>query len=130
MLLFVYGTLRRDSSHPMARFLATRAEWVGRGTVAARLYHLGRYPGIVPPERDEDRVTGDVYRLPADAEDLLAALDRYENGESPLPAFFERAVAPVRLENGQEEPAWLYWFRGPVDSRQLVCDGDYGRYLK
>jgi gamma-glutamylcyclotransferase (GGCT)/AIG2-like uncharacterized protein YtfP len=124
-LLFVYGTLRPGCPHPMAQFLAERAEHLGRARAAGRLYHLGRYPGMMEARTDEDWVKGDLYRMPDDQDQSLLELDRYENAESPLPAFFERQVAAVVAEDGTRQEAWIYWFRGNVNEEQRIANGDW-----
>src|SRR5947207_1608067 len=121
--LFVYGTLRRLSRHPMARSLGEQARFMGQGSVAGRLYNLGRYPGMTAAACAADRVVGDVYQL-AD-EDTIRELDRYENAESPLPSYFERGPAEVRLTDGRLLQAMVYWFRGHVDETQRIASGDY-----
>jgi gamma-glutamylcyclotransferase (GGCT)/AIG2-like uncharacterized protein YtfP len=121
--LFVYGTLRRASPHPMARLLERRGRFLGESRVPGKLFDLGRFPGMVPCDAKEGTVAGDVYEL-TDPE-ALAELDRYENAESPLPAFFERALTPVTLSDGVTVDAWVYWYRGYVDERQRVASGDY-----
>jgi gamma-glutamylcyclotransferase (GGCT)/AIG2-like uncharacterized protein YtfP len=121
--LFVYGTLRRISPHPMAKFLAERALFLGEGTVAGQLYNLGRYPGMTQVIAQENRVVGEVYQL-TDKE-TIRELDRYENDESPLSSFFERGRADVTLADGTTVEAMVYWFRGPVAQSQLIKSGDY-----
>src|SRR5436853_375545 len=76
-LLFVYGTLRQGSGHPLARLLAAQARWLGTGTVAGRLYDLGAYPGMAEPEAAGQRLRGDVYEL-HDPDATLSILDDYE----------------------------------------------------
>src|SRR5262245_27215490 len=126
--LFVYGTLRRISPHPMARFLANRARYVGTGRVAGRLYNLGRYPGMTEAAAADEQVTGDIYEL-TDGEETMRELDRYENAESPLPAFFERGSASVTLADVGEVEALVYWFRGAVTEDRRVLSGDYADVL-
>src|SRR5437773_747616 len=107
--LFVYGTLLRRSRHPMAQMLAEQARHVGAGKVRGRLYDLGRFPGVVASNTDGEWVYGDVYDLGARGE-LLTQLDAYERLESPLPAYFDRAVAEITLEGGSVSSAWVYWY--------------------
>src|SRR5262249_8621857 len=127
--LFVYGTLRKNSDHSMARFLSENAKYLGEARVPGRLYDLGAYPGMTPavtphptlsPQRgegwvrgDEDEwVHGDLFEL-RDPEATLAELDRYEGCPLPgEPAPFERAI--VGATRSGEEPifAWIYWYRG------------------
>src|SRR5262249_57707627 len=58
-LAFVYGTLMRG--FPLHRLIEWRAEYRGRGTVAARLLDLGVYPAAVPDPHGT--VVGDGYPL-------------------------------------------------------------------
>lgn len=120
--LFVYGTLLRRSRHPMARFLAERARYVGAAKVHGRLYDLGRYPGML--EGDADWVHGDLYDL-GEGTTTLAELDAYELAESPLPARFERDAAEVTLADGTRVNAWVWWFRGDVEETQRLQSGRY-----
>src|SRR6202012_4732674 len=46
-LLFVYGTLMRGYSHPMARLLSANAEFLGQASCRGRLYRVKHYPGLV-----------------------------------------------------------------------------------
>jgi gamma-glutamylcyclotransferase (GGCT)/AIG2-like uncharacterized protein YtfP len=124
-ILFVYGTLKRRSRHPMARRLADSARHVGAGTIAGRLFNLGRFPGLKPPRADSDRVYGDVYDLGAEAERLLKEMDAYENAESPPPTPYEREIAAVALDNGATVTAWVYWYRGDVREDQWLASGSF-----
>lgn len=120
--LFVYGTLRRNSRHPMARRLAAIARHVGAAQIAGRLYHLGRFPGLNKPRSAADWVQGDVYELGAHPEATLAEMDAYENAESPPPTPYERQLAPVQLGD-RELAAWVYWYRGDVREEQFIASG-------
>jgi gamma-glutamylcyclotransferase (GGCT)/AIG2-like uncharacterized protein YtfP len=128
-LLFVYGTLRRLSRHPMAKFLADRARFVGEATVPGQLFNLGRYPGLIESSSASDRVVGDVYEL-ADGSETLRDLDSYEETESPRPSVFERGLAEVTLSDGRKLRAMVYWFRGPVTDAQRIRSGDYREALQ
>ena len=68
-LLFAYGTLMRGLA--LHRLLEGRARFLGEGTVAGRLYDLGRYPAAVP--EGSGLVQGEVYRVTDPA--LWPALD-------------------------------------------------------
>lgn len=123
--LFVYGTLKRRSRHPMAAHLAKSATFVGEATIAGRLYNLGRFPGLKEPRSFEDRVHGDVYDLGDNADAVLREMDAYENAESPPPTPYERELATVRLADGRELEVWVYWYRGEVDEANLIASGSF-----
>jgi|SRR6516165_437885 len=108
--LFVYGTLRKGSSHPMAVFLARQARFVGEGKTRGRLLDLGSYPGMVEAASSDDWVDGDVFEL-IDAESTLAALDRYEGCDRANP-LYERRHTLVTLSTGVELAAWYYHYCG------------------
>jgi gamma-glutamylcyclotransferase (GGCT)/AIG2-like uncharacterized protein YtfP len=124
-LLFVYGTLRRDSAHPMAGYLASVTYFLGRASVAGRLYDLGPYPGMTIGEPSE-RVWGHLLEM-TDATDTLARLDAYEGcpcGE-PIPALFQRRLLPVEDKNSGVRTAWVYLFHGPVQEEARLTSGEY-----
>ena len=62
-LLFCYGTLIRAHGGRWAGRLAAMASFVGRGSVAGRLYMVDWYPGLVPGDAGGARVRGEVRRL-------------------------------------------------------------------
>jgi gamma-glutamylcyclotransferase (GGCT)/AIG2-like uncharacterized protein YtfP len=124
--LFVYGTLRRGSGHPMAAFLAARGTWLGRATVPGRLYDLGPYPGLTAPQTPEERVGGEVHEL-LDADATLAALDAYEGCSPPgePPGLYERVLTHAVLDGGETIAVWTYLYRGPLDRARHLPSGDY-----
>ncbi len=123
--LFVYGTLMQGL--PLHHLLADRGEFVGVGTVKGRLLDLGQYPGAVPEE--PGTVQGEVYRRLAPG--LLVALDREEGycPEAPERGLYLRRPAPVRLADGREVTAWIYWYHGPRDRAVPIPRGDYRQHL-
>lgn len=124
-LLFVYGTLMRGL--PLHHLLDGRCQFVGRGTVKGRLLDLGRYPGAVPDEAGT--VHGEIYRLFAPS--LLATLDQEEEyrPEAPERSLYLRRPAAVRLADGREARAWIYWYQGPRDRARPIPSGDYRQHL-
>lgn len=123
-LLFVYGTLLRRSSHPMARFLAECAVFLGEVKIAGRLYNLGRFPGLTAGEPG-DWTYGDLYDLGERASTTLTELDRYEGDESTPEALFHRKLAEVICADETKIQAWVWWFRGAVRPEQRLLSGRY-----
>ena len=123
--LFVYGTLKRRSRHPMARRLAQSARFVGAAWIAGRLYNLGRFPGLKEPRSPEDCVQGDVYDLGENADAVLREMDAYESGEAPTPTSYERWQADVTLELGSTLKVWVYRYRGDVEEANFIASGSY-----
>ena len=122
--IFVYGTLKRRSRHPMARRLAQAARWVGAGRIAGRLYNLGRFPGLKKPRSSDDWVHGDVYDLSA-CPAFFDELDAYENAESPPPTPYVRQPATVELEDGRRRAVHVYRYQGEVSEDAFIASGSY-----
>jgi gamma-glutamylcyclotransferase (GGCT)/AIG2-like uncharacterized protein YtfP len=112
-LAFVYGTLMRG--FPLHRLIEGRAEYAGNGTVAGRLVDLGAYPAAVPDSRGA--VAGEVYRLRDTG--LWRVLDSVEGPQ------YHRGEVRVRMADGQEVTAFIYWYVGPLDRGVPIPDGDY-----
>lgn len=127
-LLFVYGTLRRGSHHPMSRLLALHARYQGAGHLNGRLYRLGRYPGAVISQRPNDWVRGDIYEMKV-PQALLARMDRYEGLDSGRRCLgeYQRAIAAIHLDNGTIRQAWMYLYKKSVNRRKRMGAGDYLR---
>jgi len=126
-LLFVYGTLMRGYSHPMARLLAANADFLGEASCRGRLYKVKHYPGLVLSDEASDVVFGELYRLRA-AEALLREFDIYEAcGESfPEPTQYVRQRLPVTLAGGSVIEAWTYLYNWPIDHLARI---ESGRFL-
>lgn len=125
-LLFVYGTLRDGSGHPMGERLAGEADWVGTASVEGALYLISWYPGLTLTPGTGSWVVGDVYRL-RDPGESLRWLDEYEGcaGESPE---YERIRHPVRLlAESLDLEVWVYRFLGPLERARMIPGGDFLR---
>jgi len=112
-LLFVYGTLMRGFG--LHRLLAERATLQGEGAIAARLVDLGAYPGAVPDPHAT--ATGEIYRI--SGPDGFEALDSAEGPQ------YHREQTRVRMADGREVTAFVYWYRGPLDRSVPIPGGDY-----
>jgi gamma-glutamylcyclotransferase (GGCT)/AIG2-like uncharacterized protein YtfP len=113
-LLFVYGTLRPD--HAPSE-IADAVRWliqIGPGTIRARLYDLGAYPGVVLDESGSGRVDGEVFALPDAA--TLARLDAYEDyrPHDPEGSLFLRVKTTVTMQTGAREDCWVYVYNGEL----------------
>jgi gamma-glutamylcyclotransferase (GGCT)/AIG2-like uncharacterized protein YtfP len=116
-LLFVYGTLMRGFA--LHRLLEGVAEFLGRGRVEGRLLDLGSYPAAV---RDRHgAVTGELYRILES--DLFTALDSAEGPQ------YHREEVRIRMADGREVTAFIYWYVGPPDRGVPIPGGDYRAHV-
>ena len=116
-LLFAYGTLMRGLT--LHRLLEGRAEYLGAGTVKARLLDLGSYPAAVHDAHGV--VTGEVHRVSEPW--LWTVLDSAEGAQ------YHREEATVRVADGREFLAFIYWYVGPLDAGVPIPGGDYRGHL-
>ena len=134
-LLFVYGSLRSESVHPLARKLAGRARRLESAMTRGRLLDLGAYPGLWTGPRCQDCVFGDLLELPGGPEDpnaraLWTELDAYEEVAPPAPAVAEYARERlwVTVTSGLEE-VWAYRYVGATEGHPVVAGGDWLAHL-
>ena len=126
MRLFVYGTLRSGSRHPLARRLRQRARCLGRAWLPGRLYRAGRYPiGVFDPRETRSRIEGELWEVPEDAR-LLAALDRYEGcGKGQQGGEFVRHRVTVHSDRGAVT-AWAWVARREPRGLPRIRSGYFG----
>ena len=124
-LLFVYGTLMRG--FPQARKRMARAEFLGLGTIRARLYDFGKYPGVRLCNADPgERVRGELYRL-RDSTAALRELDIYEQyfELAPRKSLFARKRTHVTLDDGRSRSAWVYLYNRTMAGAKRIPGGCY-----
>jgi gamma-glutamylcyclotransferase (GGCT)/AIG2-like uncharacterized protein YtfP len=115
--LFVYGTLQSSfTKNRFSRYLAQNADIIGRALMPGRLYGLKRYPGLRPPQSDEDWVAGEVYHLRRPVP-TLATLDKYEASD------YRRVRHLATLEGGHTVPCWVYVFWTPLPRHRRIASG-------
>ncbi|GAA6155999.1 MAG: gamma-glutamylcyclotransferase family protein [Alphaproteobacteria bacterium] len=130
-LLFVYGTLREDSQHKMARLLSSAASVVGPAFVLGRLFDIGEYPGMILDGSGHHLTHGQIFKL-ANADETLAHLDVYEEASSefPEPRQYVRKKVTARQENGNQIEVWVYVYNWPVEGKTLIQSGDYAQFKR
>ncbi len=134
--LFVYGTLKRrgGSRH---RALLGQAEYMGEATYQGRLYRVSWYPAAVASSAADAHVCGELYRLEADADRLLRAIDQYEGCDAVDPEYERwrrRLDVPTELEFGPGSicidtvpTIWSQSNRVSFLESQVVSDDNRGR---
>jgi pyruvate carboxylase len=130
--LFLYGSLLTGTPdrrlNKQVRRLLRRAP---SATIQARLYNLGRYPGVIASAARADRVRGRMITLANPR--LLRRLDRYEDyfPEEPARSEFIRILMPTQLLPSRKySDCWVYIYNGDVSGKQRIVSGDYVRYKK
>jgi gamma-glutamylcyclotransferase (GGCT)/AIG2-like uncharacterized protein YtfP len=115
--LFAYGTLQSSfTKNRYSRYLAQNADLIGRALMPGRLYGLRRYPGLRPPQSDDDWVAGEVYRLRRPVP-TLQTLDAYEASD------YRRVRRLATLEDGHTARCWVYIFWKPLPRHRRVESG-------
>jgi gamma-glutamylcyclotransferase (GGCT)/AIG2-like uncharacterized protein YtfP len=129
--IFIYGTLLSSLNHPMHDLLKRYAELTGKGTIRAKLYDLGRYPGVVLSNNQADRVKGEIYKI-TDSEKLFPVLDRYEgcSDEFPEPHQYLRKKVPVLMDDGRRMDTWVYLFNWDTLRHTHIESGNYLENVK
>ena len=113
--LFVYGTLRRNSSHA---HLLGKATWHGECFTKPNmtLLDLGHYPGLLL--EGKTAVIGDLVTI---AQTQLPIVDQYEG----YPKDYNRSQ--IQLANGRSATTYIYI--GSKEMSIVVPDGNWEKYL-
>lgn len=122
--VFVYGTLRAQTLR--GDLLARFGEYLGEGVIQARLFEVAGYPGAVVADNPSALVTGEVYRL-RQPRIAWPNIDQYEGcaANSPRPHEFVRERYPVRLSDGRQITAWVYFYQRDVSGLRQIYSGDF-----
>lgn len=128
--LFVYGTLRRHSSHEMAMWLDSRAAWIGEASMPGALYDCGPYP-IAVAEPGSGLVAGDLYRLRGPRQ-TLDRLDDYEGCTGTNDDLYRRLVVTVRLleDATRERHAMAYLAMSSLKGASAIVGGDWIAHIR
>jgi gamma-glutamylcyclotransferase (GGCT)/AIG2-like uncharacterized protein YtfP len=110
-LLFIYGTLHPDRAPAEIASVARRLVPHAHGTIRARLYNLGAYPGVIL-DATAAPIPGEVFLVPDAA--TLARLDAYEDYRPADPAnsLFLREKTVVTFDDGTTQVCWVYTYTG------------------
>lgn len=116
-IVFVYGTLRQGGTY---HHLMQPARFLGHAVTRERYaLYLASYPCVVRRQRVSG-IRGEVYAVPPPTLDRLDELEGH-------PREYCRDQVAVRLDDGGETLAWLYFYPAPVGT--LEPSGDYANYL-
>ena len=132
-LLFVYGTLRKDSRNVINPMLARDSTYVGDGHIQGELYDLGTYPGVFLNGGFSDMVMGEVYALNSHRASITwDVLDKYEGcgPTNPEPHEYRRQKVHVFLNDGTEVDASAYILTRVPPRAVRVPGGDYSTWRR
>jgi gamma-glutamylcyclotransferase (GGCT)/AIG2-like uncharacterized protein YtfP len=128
-LVFFYGTLMAGFDRRRRAGIDSKLTYVGRGAIRAALFDLGIYPAAVPAP--EGVVWGEVYEM-KEPETVLAALDEIEGYrvDDPDRSLYLRQNTDVRLPDGTQAPAYVYFYNAPLGQAPRIPSGDYLEHVK
>jgi gamma-glutamylcyclotransferase (GGCT)/AIG2-like uncharacterized protein YtfP len=114
-LLFVYGTLK--SGFWNHHYLED-SEYLGKAETKEKYaMYVGGIPFVVKGQK-VSTIKGEVYEV---SKDVLKEIDRLEGH----PFAYRREKVKVKLEDGKEVEAWMYFWRNNVEASTLNPEGEY-----
>lgn len=113
MILFVYGTLKRNH-HANHLLTGNGGKFLGQARTEPKyhLYRVGWYPGMYVDESIEGGVLGELWKVP---EEAFVDLDSYEG----VPHLFRREE--ITLDDGIKVLAYLY--NGEIIAKKRIVEG-------
>lgn len=123
MHLFVYGTLRRGQSN-YQRLLDGKEgfEFVGSATTANKYTMSSSGIPFVHKQPEMSLIRGEVFMVWDNK--LIKSLDSLEGHQDGERQGYHRELTPVRLDNGVDMLAWLYFYYG-IHHGTVVQSGDW-----
>ncbi len=127
--VFFYGTLQTEFNRRSRAGVDQLLNYVGRGSIQAKLFDLGLYPVAVPAA--EGQVWGEVFEM-TDPATVLAALDGIQGCRPAAPdwGLYTRVQVPVTLQDGRVSSAWVYFYNAPLGQACDIPSGDYLQHLR
>jgi gamma-glutamylcyclotransferase (GGCT)/AIG2-like uncharacterized protein YtfP len=89
--LFVYGTLKSGSNHPMHDWLAENSIFITKGYFQGKKFMYRSYPSVIPSTNEADKVDGEIYEIKKEA--MWRKLDFYEGTD------YIRMIVDIQTEN-------------------------------
>lgn len=127
--LFVYGSLRSASEHPMAKFLAENAHRIDEGYIYGYLKNMGPYPAAILDVERKSKVWGEIYRWNETiASFILSVIDEYEGyevGNEEDSEFLRREVDVFGSQYQYRCYIYVYHPTLWVGKGNLVLSGNY-----
>lgn len=126
--IFVYGTLRKKNLKSLIPEIVPYVKVKSRGYVKGKLYDAGEYPAALPQISGNKKVYGEVLEINMQKLDyVLNTLDEYEevNSNNLSSSLFVRKLTKVNAANGENIPAWIYWYNKNVENMKEIKDGIY-----
>jgi len=131
--LFVYGSLRQGFNSAAYQYITQYFELIGHGKAKGILYDLGPYPAAIPAGNTWN-IQGELYRIleEDEFEYAIAQLDDYEGVHTSYDqtAVYRRDITSVKLADGSELEACIYWYTGDVAGKPVVESGDVLEYIR
>jgi gamma-glutamylcyclotransferase (GGCT)/AIG2-like uncharacterized protein YtfP/uncharacterized damage-inducible protein DinB len=114
VLLFVYGTLRRDAAGKLSPLLGESARFVDEARVRGHVVPVGPYLALVTGSGNET-VAGELIEIAAD---VLPRLDAYEGcaPDDPQPHGYRREMIEATRASGEVVQTWAYVFNRDTGS--------------
>jgi gamma-glutamylcyclotransferase (GGCT)/AIG2-like uncharacterized protein YtfP len=127
-LVFFYGTLMRPFDRAARLRIDRDLVYRARGTIAAALFDMGRYPAALPDTAG--LVRGEVHEVTS-PDRVLRTLDEFEGYHPAAPAasLYTRKLVPVTLDGGAVVEAFAYFYGAGLDGARRIESGDYLAYL-
>ena len=128
ILVFVYGTLRRESVRDIMRRFP-QVQFVAAAQVTVHLYDLGAYPGLIV-DATGPAIMGELYAVDAA---ILSALDAIEgvNVDDPAARYYVCGRVVVWLPDAAETEGWVYEVNWSLSPQAMpIRSGNWIKHAK
>lgn len=130
--LFVYSSLLQGFPTTDYEYISRYFNFVGNAKTKGVLSVLNNMV-VGTPCGDDRFIHGELYMIKEQNQFSFAIgqLDEYEGlyPEPPQQSMYERSIATVTDENGNEYAAWCYWYKGDIKDLPVIESGNVLDFL-
>lgn len=125
LLLFTYGTLRRDCTSGAHQQYLQHAHFIGTATLQAQLFRVSFYPAVVLSDQNH-QVYGEVYALQNIQQ--LERIDAYEECAFPpmIEQEYRRELVRVTMDSDDSDLlVWAYIYNRTTENLERIPSGNF-----
>ncbi len=121
MYVFVYGTLLKGLER---NYVLSEYKYVGEAYIKARLFDLGKYPGI---NKGDGIVSGELYEIDRRGLDALDRVERYNEKDLLNSLYIREQISTCKISTEESINAYCYFYNQEVNNN-IILHGDYRKY--
>lgn len=121
-LLFVYGTLKKNSQHPIAIAFHNKSTFIGTTQLSGCLYRVAWYPAAIFNSNELTSVIhGDIFQI--NDLSIWNVLNEFEGVNEASPQYKKRLIEIIYNEKPLN--VWVYEYIQDIKGLEVISSGNF-----